>query len=125
MFTIGKIVHSFVKSQRCSYGITAYPELQEYLRAGPEMSALLTSLSSVDGVSSELSQSPILLLKEHRDFLHSPSASTDDAYHDERPCYTESASNNTSHTSIPSPRRDKLSKSLKSLSQGESLQASS
>lgn len=48
MYTIGKTIHSFVKSQRCSYGLSDYPELQEFLRTSPDMSELLNSLTSIE-----------------------------------------------------------------------------
>jgi hypothetical protein len=77
MFTIGKLIHSFVKSQRCSYGLSAYPELQEFLRASPEMSALLSSLTEIEHLDeSENRREPVVLSLIKKQDLNSASNSS-------------------------------------------------
>lgn len=110
--TLGQIVHRFVLSQRCSYGLSPYPELQEFLRNEPHMATLLSfSEGSYEG-----SNEPILQLK---DAYTSPSFSRDNShassFEDSNSFLEDSKSLSGSRSSVISPSRSAKFSAFKTL----------
>lgn len=113
LITLGQIVHRFVLSQRCSYGLSTYPELCDYLRDEPHMATVLSfSEASVDGAE------PILQLK---DAYTSPSLSQTNShassFDDSTNSFLEDnpKSLSGSRSSVNSPRRSSKFATLKTL----------